>query len=282
MAILSARELWQGRDGEDDDKARRYTRLFRVVVDDNFEAPANIYGACGIRRGDPYPGDPGAWCQRASKRNESFSPKIWQVTFGYSSEREIQPNPLNDPAKITWGDEQFQRVLVKDKNGKAVVNTAGDAFDPPVMVDDARSVATVVKNVAAVPTWILQYKNVVNSDEFELDGITIAAGYAKIKAIGVSDWQERNDIRYRTLTIPIFLSEEGWLIKVLNLGFYTVNPLEPEPRTRFPCVVQGKIVTVPVPLAADGSQIASPTIDNVHYEEFEAYEELPFAALPLI
>lgn len=277
MAILEARELWQGRDGEDGDKARRYTRVWRVRTDSNFEPPANIYGACGIQRGDPYPGDPGAWCQRASKRNESFSPKIWQVTFGYSSEKELQPNPLNDPAEITWSDEQFQRPLVKDRNGKKVVNKAGDWFDPPYMIDDSRLVATVVKNVAAVPAFILTYRNVINSDPFNLDGIPVAAGCAKIKAIQVSKWQERNNIRYRTLTMPISLNADGWKVELLNLGLYQLVG-----GARKPCVVEGKCVSNPVPLDINGVQIANPTIDNVVTLEFDAYGQAPFSVLPLV
>ncbi len=278
MAILSARELWQGRDGEDGDKARRYTRLFRVVSDDSFELPSNIYGACGIQRGDPYPGDPGAWCQRASKRNESFSPKIWQVTFGYSSEREIQPNPLNDPARITWSDEQFQRPLIKDRNGRVVLNKAGDFFDPPYMIDDARSLATVVKNVASVPSFVLDMKNVINSDVFVLDGLSIGVEKAKIRAIQISDWQERNNIRYRTLTMPIHLDKNGWQVKLANIGYY-----QKVGGQRVPCWDDnGKAVTTPVALDAAGKQITNPDPTNVPSVDVDAYELAAFSVLPLV
>lgn len=278
MAIISARELWQGRDGEDGDKARRYQRLWRVVTDNNFEAPPSIYGACGIQRGDPYPGDPGAWCQRANKRNESFSPKIWQVTFGYSSERELQPNPLNDPAEITWSDEQFQRPLIKDRNGQVVLNKAGDFFDPPYMVDDSRLLATVVKNVAAVPFWILQYRNVINSDAFNLDGLAVGIEKAKIRAVQISKWQERNNIRYRTLTIPIHLNEDTWKVKLANIGYY-----QKKGGQRVPCLDDnGKAVTMPVALDAAGLQIPAPDPTNVPSVDVDAYTAVPFAVLPLV
>ena len=73
--------------------------------------------------------------------------KGWTVTAEYSSEFTLAENPTNDPATITWGSEQFQRVVVVDKEGDAVVNSAGDPFDPPIMADDSRRVVTVTKNL---------------------------------------------------------------------------------------------------------------------------------------
>lgn len=280
MSVISVREIWSGRDGDDDGKIRRYSRHFRVVTNDQYDTAAVVIGSVGIQRGDVFPDDFGAWCQTANARNESFSPKIWLVTFNYSSEREIQPNPLNDPAKITWSGEPFQRPLIVDRNGDGVVNSAGDPFDPPIMRDDNRPVAHVTKNVASVPVWVLNYRDVVNSDAFTLDGLAVAAGKAKIKWINVGDWQERNNIRYRTLTFDVHLNKDGWNFQPLDMGYREIDPGDATKRITIKDN-EGKQVTQPYLLDGSGAQLSDPSPTTAVFLDFEGYEELPFSVLPM-
>lgn len=276
MAVVSAKEIWQGRNGTDDTRVRAYTRVWRVITDSRHDDSTVVMPACGIIPGSLHPNDATAFCRSADASNDSENPYIWQVTFTYSNERELQDNPLNDPADIQWADEPYQRPLVVDKDGDLVLNSAGDWFDPPYMIDDSRLVVTVTKNVGAVPSYILGYRNVVNSDSFTVDGVGVPSGKAKIKAISVSGKQERNGVVYRTLTIPIYLDEDGWKVKILDQGMFQVVAGQ-----RQPCTILGKSVSVPVPLDGNGLQLQNPSPTNCVAREFDGYKTKVFSILPL-
>lgn len=280
MAVLWVRPLWQGRSADGDEKARRYERSWLVKTDYKFDDAAVVLSAAGLPRyGTLYPDDPAAYCQKITATNESVSPYLWRVAASYSTEKERDENPLSDPATITWDGESYQVPLVEDKDGNAVTNAAGDPYDPPFMIDDSRQIITVVKNVAAVPLWILDYRNVVNSDDFTVDNVEIEAGKAKIKAIKVSEVKSRNDISYRTLTIPINVDKKnGWQPKILNMGFYEVVSGD-----RRHITIDGKQVSSPWPLSDTGVALPVTFVPgDVVSREHDGYDEQPFSVLPLV
>ena len=130
MAVISFKKIHNGRDGDDDGKARRYTEVYRAVTNSNHDTAVTVLAAAPAF-GAVYSGDMAAFCRRRRARNESFSKRVWIVTLAYSTEREIEENPLDDPAIITWDTDPFQKPVVKDRDGKAHLNSAGDPFDPP-------------------------------------------------------------------------------------------------------------------------------------------------------
>jgi len=294
MAITSFKEIHSGRDGGDElgrdgRIVRRYTRVFRVTTDSNYDEAATIlaHWACP-RVGSRYSGDVGAYCRRVRPRNESFSKRVWIVTAAYSSEAELQENPLQEAADINWNTEQFQQPYVKDKDNNAILNSAGYPYDPPVEDDDSRWTATVRKNVAAVPSWLLEYRDAVCSDTFVLDGLTIKPNEAKMQAISISNEQERNEVVYRVLTMRISLKYDdrqhgvaednavfkGWTRQILDAGFYDGSD--------DPCRDNhGNPVTAPVPLDGAGNQLANPTPATVKYQTYDILRRKPFEVLPL-
>jgi hypothetical protein len=282
VSVVSVEEIWDGRGGDDDVKMRNWVRVWRVITDDPLDDAPTAMGAVPVSPGDPHPEDPLSFAKKANAR-QSATRLVWLVTISYTSEREYQPNPLNDPAVINWDGEPFQRPLVKDKDGRAVLNSAGDPFDPPIMRDDNRPVVNVVKNVGSVPLFVLNYRDVVNSDQFQVDGVTIGVGKGKIKWIPVSPWQQRNGFYYRILTIQITLNKEGWNFKPLQQGYrQRVELEEAGGLVQVPCWTKdGKQVTSPALLDETGAQIADPDPDSAVFGDFEGYEEVPFSILPL-
>jgi len=133
MAVSSVKEIWRGRDGDDSSSpsVRIHSRVFRVVTDDPYDDAEDIY-ASGLLPaiGAAHPNNASATCRRRRGRNESFSPKVWIFVCSYSTEQRFEPtdNPLNDPADIQWETQQFQKVITEDRNGDAIVNSAGQPF----------------------------------------------------------------------------------------------------------------------------------------------------------
>mgnify|MGYP006266280633 CR=1 FL=1 len=238
------------------------------------------------RIGQPYSGDPFSWC--IDVNIELSAPKHgWTVTASYSSEREISENPLDEPAKITWGSENFQEVAVADINGKLVLNSAGDPFDPPLMKDFSRRTATVTKNVSSVPSWFFQYEDAVNSSAFSIGGLTVATGKALCKKTSVSVAKVRNGIVYYEVTTELHFSKKGWKARGLDAGFrYKYFSTADSEYRRADIVTtneQGveEKPTAPVPLDGNGQIIKDPTPSNCVFLEFDICEALDFSQLPL-
>ena len=279
MSVVSANEQWEARSGSDDGKTRTYVRSWQVFTSSKWDGPKTASVHSSIPRvGAAHPDDYWAFVDKLDVKQDGELPTKWTVTANYSTDKKDE-DPLKDPVKISWSTESYQTPFVVDRNGNGVVNKAGDPFDPPYIIDDQRLVANVVKNVANVPTWVLLYRNVLNSDTFNLDGLSVAPGKAKVVAIGISEQQQRNDIQYRTLTIPIHLNESGWVVSILNAGFFYYTSLLTH--AKGPCTINGKSVSVPVLLDLNGQQQLNPAFNTATFCDFDAYAERPFSILPL-
>lgn len=275
MAVTSFREIHDGREGSGQitnrKMVRRYTRVFRAETNDPHDDAVTVLNAAGAPLpGSVYPYDTSAWCQGG----KAVSPhkKVWICTFSYSSEREMKEDPNADPPQFSWSTQQFQKSYTKDNAGKAIVNSAGDPFDPPVEGDDSRWSCTVTRNVPSVPSWILDYKDAVNSAAFTIDGISVNKGAAKLQSITIGPAATRNDVIYRPLALTITFAET-FAAEVLDAGFRykddgTITKVPNDP-------------VAPVPLDGSGGILENPTEDNAVILEFDIYPEKDFSALPL-
>lgn len=279
MSVLSFLEIHDGRDGSDQlgksGVIRNYTRVYRAVTsDDHDDANVVVAHASCPRLGSVYPYDIGAWC--ISRRASSPNKRLWLVTVNYSSAKEMEEDPNSDPPQFQWSTQQFQRPYVKDRDGKAIVNSAGDPYDPPIEGDDSRWTCTMTRNVNAVPTWLLTYIDAVNSDAFVIDGLNVTAGSAKVQGIQIGPERKRNDISYRQLSITLSFAKT-FAKEVLDAGFRYKDDAERKAITND----DGSDPSAPVPLDGAGGVLANPTEDNAVYNTHEIYSEQNFASLPL-
>jgi hypothetical protein len=261
----------------------RTATIVYTLTADSGEGPFAVGRNAFLPRiGSVHPEDSGCWCVSGSV--DLSDPKTgYTVTANYSSERQITEDPLAEPANIEWDTEQFQEPLVKDEDDKAVVNSAGDPFNPPVMRDNSRWFVEVSCNVATVPTWVLTYPDAVNEDAFTIDGVSVAVGQAKIQKLKISGRRSRNDIAYRVVTYSLYFREDGWHFKPLDVGFHEINEagerklivlLNDEQVPEYP--------TSPVQLDGAGAHVAEPTLDTGYYHDFVGYNTKPFNILPAI
>jgi hypothetical protein len=242
-------------------------------------------------------------CVRRRAANPHSEGKLsWRVTCEYSSEwGEISDNPLDDPAVTDWGVETFTRPVWVDRDGNAIVNSAGDPFDPPAEMDDFRIVSRTRKNVSAVPTWIYSFQNAINSSSFTLDGVTVPAGTAKMTGIELGEWQERDSVAYRVLVMEMHHRGENsggagsgsgsttdpgsefepWDITLLDAGMREVTPGSGGELRNIINAGDNSEVSSPVPLDGSGSALADPTPANAVYLSFSVYAERDFNYLPL-
>lgn len=253
---------------------RTYTRAFRFETSLQSEDAWDV----GSHPDAPYIGQAyrDAWC--ISVTPACTDPwKGWTITAEYSSERELNIDPTQDAMQIRVYTEQFQKPAVFDKDGNKIVNSAGDPFDPPLMMDDSRRVISLVRNVAAYPAWVLSYQDAVNSDTFTVRGITYAVGVGKVQSVSLSDAQIRNGYPFYTLEVLIHLQKNGWILQPLDAGFREIG-------------YGGDLINIlnqgdderpsaPVPLDGDGHALANPSTTNNVLLSFPAYETAPFSVL---
>lgn len=278
MAVEFIGEDPSGRSAQNTKGARTYVRKFKLRTTSQADGPFAV-GSNGSLPiiGNTHPEDANAFC--ISLQVENTNPWAgWTVTANYSDERTIDDTPTDDAASISWGSEQFQKPAVFDLSGNLIVNSAGDPFDPPAMMDDSRRVVTVEKNLAVVPTWILDYQDAVNSDAFTVDGVSIGIGKAKMQNVTVSPRQRRNGTTFRTVTFTIHLQRDGWLLDILDAGF---REKVSGGRRNIKNNGDGEAPTAPVPLDGSGQPIDDPTPTNCVFLQFAVYKTRPFSSLPL-
>jgi len=290
MAVIAVSELFEDRGGASAigqaQSVRTYTRSYLVKTSDKADDVVVVAYATNIPRvGDVYPSDWGAWCRTVTIAQLAGS-QAWKVTCEYNSEFEISTNPLQDPAVITWTAEQFQRPTWKDRDGDAILNSAGQFFDTLPTVDDSRFVASIQKNVAVVPTWVAAWQDAVNSIPFTIDGITVAAELGKLNSLKIGNWQERSGIPYRSMSFDIHLRREGWDLEILDQGKKRKGVSVPtatqvgtwgeNPSFLYPTVATGtgQDAGEPALLDGQGAQIKSPTPSTAVFLSF-GYYQLP-------
>lgn len=284
MSVTRFNWIHDGRDGGDSiDGEQTRTRVARVWTNNPLDAEAVILAAAdanGAAIGAAHPDGSGAFLQRRQATNASNSKLMWLLTCHYS-DRQID-DPLLDPADIDSDTEKLSRLLIRDRNGNWVGNSAGFPYDPPAEVDDSRTTFRVSKNVAGRPAWYPNgYRDAVNSDVFTIDGLSVAIGKAKMMSLGLSKWNERNGVPYRVLSFVICVAELGWDVRLLDAGYYE---LDPSNTANHGLIVddRGNQVSQPWPLNGAGRKLANPSPANWVFRTHEAYQQQPFAALPLV
>ena len=279
MAVTYVGELSEGRRATNDRGVRTYTRVFRLTTssqtDNAFTVGSN--GSLPVI-GNTFPSDGNAYCTNLDVQCVRGW-RIWDVTATYSTERVLSSTPTSDPTYITWDTEQFQKPATQDKDGKGVVNSAGDPFIPAEQMDDSRRVVTVQKNLANVPTWILSYQDAVNSDAFTIDGRSIAIGEAKMQRVSVGPPEIRNGTTFRQVTFVIALRRDGWAYKILDQGFNEKDPADTTKRKAI--YINGQLPSSPVLLDGTGKAQTDPKTANAVYLTFNVYKQQAFSSLPL-
>lgn len=263
---------------------RTYSRLFRVITTSRIDAGPAILALAGSSlpgRGDFYRGadgsiDTGAWVKKIDPQQDRDNPKVWEVRVDYGPGEPPDENPLNRPAKYSWGKAKYTKPAVKDRNGKAIMNSAKVHYDPPAEMDDSRRTLTIVRNeVSYDAARSLDYEDAVNDSAF----MGFAAGRAKVEGITATSESE-NGFNYWIVTYEFHFRRDGWTLKLLDQGRHErINgKLVPiKDRLEDGSKDDTSYVTDPVPLDGNGRELANPTPDNAKYNDHEVYAERSFS-----
>lgn len=301
MSVVSISEMFQGRGGDGagltDSTARRVWRIRTSDKSDSWQLIANYGIAAGHfpRRFDPHPENVYLTCRRLKVENQADSPFHWIATAEYSSapirdeaqQREIYPDPVDRPAEIEWSTQPYRKAVDRDRNGKAVLNSAGDRPESPPEKDASHWVCTVTKNLRTVPAWLLDYNDCpINDDDFEVGGVEVEQHKARLYELRIGRKQIENGFEFYPVSMTIEFRKEGWLEKMLDEGFRKKETDGSGNVTRTHISLaddNGELTKVssPVPLDGNGQPLADPTVDTAVFIDLDFYEPMDFGALPL-
>lgn len=291
MAVIAIREVWTGpRKGNQDTTTVEYERNFQVQTDSFKDGPLTVLNAPGL------PGlleayvepngtvDTTAFCSRREPTQDQNNGMIWLVRCFYTDD--VTASPWTAPPEIEWGSVDYQQPIYQDLDGKAVVNSAGEMFDPPVTRDDSRPTLIVKRWEMADPgANIVKYKDAVNSDFFYGQApLTV-----KVKSITTQQRDYGKFTLWRT-TYTFHIRPETWRLKLLDAGYVELITLGGfalpfNLGKRAILDVTGHPVSRQWPLDGVGHAVqidsTKPIWGQLSYLNFRLYNELPFAGLAL-
>lgn len=285
--ILSVKEIFGGRGSEQAQTgARSYRRQWRVITTGMKCGPKQVREAVPVSLGDPYEygevGDP--WYE---KDDNSLAIKIaaderdpdgkgWIVSVDYGLADPADFGGIDDPTlaapKKTWRGNRTEEIVDIDVEGRPIVNSAGDPFDPPITRPRSKGSLVVVRNERTYDDLLASaFRDRVN--EFEFFGlepgtvlcVDISAESAFAQSIG----------EYYVVTYEFEHEPKGWNPQVLDRGLRKLNATTGD---REQIQIQGSLATSPVLLDGLGAPLAEERVADGEaiYLDFSTYESADF------
>ncbi len=216
------------------------------------------------------------WAEKTENRY------VWLVHVAYETPqgRQYAENPINDEVQFVWGTRTTILAIEWDKDGKAVLNSAYDPFDPPIQEDLYDLTLIIVRNEASyTPATAHTYVNSLNNGNITIAGLAITAREGKLVDFS-AEKLERNGYDYYRVVYRIEFNANTWDKQILDQGIYERKPAEDGKRKY--CKVEGKDATEPQRLDGSGEQLAEthPAQASV-FLTFRIYPETNWSSLSL-
>lgn len=288
MAIVATKELPQRTGKTGIDFKREYTRVFEVYSDSILDGPRTISSAIGIGIGTTYASgidtDLGSFAQsievRETERGQSLSK--WTITVQYGGVDPTQGgevttgSPLEKPVEVRYGTAKFERVVDKDTAGNAILNSAGDPFDPPLVIDDSRPVIQFTRNELTFDAALAySYRDKLNSaiwnggapKTWKINAITGKRDFhAEVGFYWIVDYE----FEYNPLTWRKIILNQGMTQKVGGVKKSILSS-------------DGVPISQPAPLSSSGAQVPPSSLPgSAVWLTFDVYETTDFAAFNLV
>jgi len=197
----SLHEVWYGAIvTEDKDGVLEYERKFQLRVDNVKDGPDAARLAPGVpRRGALYITDTernlNARCvsvvAQASPEGFYLREVVCRYSTGFGDPELHDENPIERPAKLTWGSVKEARVPQVDIYGDAYINSAEQPFEPPYEIQDSLLTLHVEVNLSSFDELkIVEFENAVNETHF----LGWEPGAVKCESITEKEeWDQRDD-----------------------------------------------------------------------------------------
>jgi len=279
---------------------REYTRKFLVQMEFLGDIPPLVWdaGLLSISRYDPYPGDLEALAVSLDCAPHGDQLGFYDLSFKYTTKPfdfgNTSHNPAaNDqsvaPTSRPWvlkiGSTHGQRVLgPQDLNGKAVVNSSGQPFNPPIEVISSCLTLTISAYGPITLDPIqkqLMYEDSTNSSALTIPGITTTT--FPIQSLRCTEYnaetETENGQAYWKIDVSCEYKPTTWVVSILDAGtmYFKSNSLPPQPILD----ASGNPIQVATPLNGMGQPLSVTDIlaGNFKYINFKGYNTADFTQL---
>jgi len=280
--VLSVVEKLGGRGGDETTSTQNFSRVFQVEIDAvSATVESDILASVSIPTiGASHPAYSAAKCtRRRVKLADDDDFLTWEVECDYSlptpSKNNTSNNPVNDPPRISFGSVQYTRVVEKAYQGvdkidsptKAILNSAGQPFDPPVVQEEENMVISITRNERTIdPADLVTYRNTINLVSITIAGVTIAQNRGRMRSIMMTKSWDTSGTAYWQVTYEIEIATTTHVRKILDVGFY-----KKESAGLIPMLdAEKKPVTEPKLLNGTGGENVSSPLVGV-YLSFQTY-----------
>lgn len=242
MSVISVREMWSPAVSAIQGTRFQAARGWTVRVTPGTDPMAVLTAvdpADKTRRvarwGEEYPGHRWLVCRDVTPEHKG--PNVYQVIAGYELQSEAgfeddptaQQGPLGKPSEMRWDFVVGSEPVEEDVHGQAIVNAAGEPFDPAPMENYADPRLTIVRYRRSFDVQLaIAYsgrRGCTNSDPF----MGSRPGQAKLLPISgdqlregkATYWRESYVIEFREglpKTADGGGPERAWWLRVLNQG----------------------------------------------------------------
>lgn len=288
MAVLWIREIPKRGMNLEGPQSKKSTRTWIAATDNRYTSEVDIftYGwASGILpiRYQGHPRDNTQTCRRISC-DSTDSPLHWQISAEYSSEplteqeqqEENVANPLLRPAQIEWDTIEALEAIYKDKNGDAILNSAGDYFSKPVEVPRNRWGINITKNVASVPDWVLNLDSPINASAVVIGGKAFPAKTLKLRRARIGQLQIEGDYEFYVFSMLLEFNRKKWTFSALDQGLRYKSG-----GSQVPILVEGQPATSDVLLDGSGAVLDDPSPTSAVFLDFDIEDEFDFNNFPI-
>jgi hypothetical protein len=268
---------------------RNYQRKWLAETDSINDGPRVVLAAFGQKYGTRYQADYNAdekdfaYVNAITVEEFDETGTAWAITLNYGPYDPNQQgggedqNPLLMPIEVVWDFRDHEAPLILDVDGRPVLNTAGDPFDPPEPIDDPRLTMTVVRNEPYFNVGqVVRYRNAIASDSFAgFDPL-----FAKVLTISArSNWHQDAGWYYQVtyqfeFMNPSFNGDNttGFRKRILNQGLRPLSVVTGQP---YHYTLKGVPVSQPVLLGKDGTTLGLNA--DPYFVEAKGNPELPFS-----
>ncbi len=281
MAVTEVYEIYEGRSGQIGKVTDgRNTRNWDVRTDDSTMTSLQVIagatslgtsnGATVPTFGTQDPAHPILTCRMVTAKQRSNA-LDWRIQAKYSSEplteeeeeEEDEDNPLLRPAVIERATVTKQVQILLDRDGKPLLNSAGDAYGPQI-IDVDIPYYRVKKNVASEPSVFTSLANKSNSGSFAINGNTEDAETLILRPGSIGGKQTENEVEFHVWEFEIHYDPDKWYIDLLDEGLNYLDGGDKKP-----ILIDGEPARTLQPLDGSGGILASPTADNAQYNSFK-------------
>lgn len=297
MSVTGVDKVPEFSGGEFTAEARQYTEGWLVTVNDKSDGGSIALQAADLPSyGEAHPNDADAYLRRLYVVGPHEGARlIWHIAGVYRTDTNDtrEADPLDELPDIEWTSWAEPRILDYDKDGDAIVNSAGYPFDPGLEWEVHYPLLTITRNENDYdPAEADAYRDTVNNAQITIAGLAAAAKTARMLEYAGRNAQRRGNIffvvrrqiAFRRIVAASSINAEngaggsvtpaGWDVLLLDQGIYDAADSRIED-------ADAEVVVAPVPLDGAGAKLSNPGPSTCIFLRFEAAEEKNFSPLNL-